>query len=500
MLSMERTKICLTLTGKTLAENLQILEKYRSYVDVAELRADFLENDECLRIREFPRLADFPCILTIRRKIDGGQFIDGEAARVILFGKALCFADEDKSKNFEYVDFEEDFHIPSLQDAVHAFGTKIIRSVHDMKNPIHNIKERLESLNNTGFEIPKIAFMPHSLMDVQELFEQAEKLHDSNHILVAMGPLGLPSRILSQKLKNYLTYTSPKETNANLENLSHLDPVTLCDMYRFKSINSTTSVYGITGWPLSATSSPALHNAAYAEKKMNAVYVPFKSETFSDAVSFASALNIKGFSVTIPHKEFAAKAADVVDEKAAVIGASNTFVNRNGKWYAYNTDASGFARSLLEFLGVKNLKHRKAAIIGAGGAARAIACAVSELGAKACVFNRTLSRAKELAQKYGFEYALLDSSSAELLKKYGDIIIQTTSKGMGENGISNADNDPIYFYDFSGKECLFDIIYHPALTPVMRRASSCGCRVINGYDMLRYQGIEQFELFTGQKF
>lgn len=198
---MESPKICLTLTGKTLAEDLELLNKYRSYVDMAELRVDFLNQDERLYARRFPSMAGLPCILTIRREIDGGKFVEGESARTILFARALSFADEDKTKNFAYVDFEEDFHISSLEDATLAFETKVIRSFHDMKNPVRNILERLKELNPSGLEIPKIAFMPHSLDDVTNLFEQASKISGNNHILLAMGTMGIPTRVLGAKLK-----------------------------------------------------------------------------------------------------------------------------------------------------------------------------------------------------------------------------------------------------------------------------------------------------------
>ena len=128
-------------------------------------------------------MAGIPCILTLRRVIDGGMFKEGEASRTLIFARALALTDDSDSKNFDYVDFEEDFHIPSLQDAAMAFGTKVIRSCHDMKNPIKDIRAKLESLRQTGFEIPKIAFMPHTLDDVRNLFEEAEKLEDNNHII-----------------------------------------------------------------------------------------------------------------------------------------------------------------------------------------------------------------------------------------------------------------------------------------------------------------------------
>ena len=123
---MAKSLVCLCVTGKTLAEDVAIVEKYKEFIDVVELRVDFLEENERLKIREFPSMIDVPAILTIRRKIDGGKFVEGESARTILFARALSFADEDKTKNFAYVDFEEDFHISSLEDATLAFETKVI--------------------------------------------------------------------------------------------------------------------------------------------------------------------------------------------------------------------------------------------------------------------------------------------------------------------------------------------------------------------------------------
>ena len=494
---MERPLICLTLTGKTLTEDLAILNKYRNFIDMAELRADFLTDSERLHIRKFPGMAGLPCILTLRRRIDGGLFVEGEASRTVLFARAMSYASQDKSKNFQYVDFEEDFRVPSLQDAALAFGTKIIRSVHSMDKPIYNLAQRLDSLRTTGYEIPKIAFMPQTLDDVKNLFEEASRLNDRNHILIAMGPLGVPSRLLADRLKNYLTFTTAPEKSQDTSVLSHIDPVTMNEIYHVREINSETKLYGITGWPLKATSSPELHNRGYAENKINAVYVPVRAEKFSQALDFANTVGFEGLSVTIPHKEAVLEKIADQDEKVKLIGASNTIVKKDGQWKCYNTDVSGFTKSMLEFTGKKNLKHKKVAIIGAGGAACAVACAVKNLGADACVFNRTVSKAKALAEKYGFKYAGLSPEYNSELKKYSQIIVQTTSKGMNSTEASNQENDPVYFYEFTGKEMLFDIVYVPSVTPVMARAAKAGCRVINGFDMLKYQGWEQFKLFTG---
>lgn len=495
---MGKPLICLTLTEKTLAEDLELVNKYRPFIDIVELRADFLTADERLVVKRFPKLAGIPCILTLRRRVDGGKFIEGEAGRTILFARALSFADSNPMNNFAYVDFEEDFHVPSLQDAALAFGTKIIRSVHDMENPIRNLPQRLESLRTTGYEIPKIAFMPHTLDDVTNMFKEASTLKDDNHILIAMGPMGLPSRILSAKLGNYLTFTSAIETKGNLPVLSLLDPITISSTYNFHNITKDTDVYGITGWPLTTSKSPSLFNADFKKKQMNAVYIPVASSKIQDSLSFADTVGMKGLSVTFPYKQ---KVLDYIletDAQVDQIGSSNTLVNRNGIWKAYNTDFLGFEKALLEFTDLKSLRFKRIAILGAGGAATAIAFSLHRLKAKVCVFNRTVSKAKALAQQFNFDYAPMNEESLSKLKHYSNIIIQATSLGTPDDTKESAENDPIPFYQFTGKECLYDITYSVEQTPLMERASLAGCKTCNGYTLMKYQADEQLKLYTGE--
>jgi len=490
-----RPLICLCLTGKTLAEDAAIAERYKSYVDLVELRVDFLEENERLKARVFPSMVPMPCILTIRRVSDGGQYDEGEGSRTILFAMAMSFSAK-QEKVFDYVDFEEDFNVPSLNDAALAFGIKIIRSFHDMHNPVKNIAERIEKMRKTGFEIPKIAFMPHDLSDIADLAKEVADLKDSEQIICAMGSFGLPTRILSERFNSYLTYTSPAELLSNLSDIGHLDPKTLCELYRFKDMNKDTMLFGITGFPLKVTSSPLIHNTRFKTNNMNAVYIPFKADTAKSAFDFVQTMGIKGFSVTVPHKEEIIKFLDKVDHKVEDIGACNTVVYENDAWVGYNTDCTGFARSLLSFTGLETLRGKRVAIIGAGGAAKAICYVVKELGAKACIFNRTLVKARLLAEKYGFESESLDAGTAFVkLKKYSDIIIQTTSKGMGNTDEPNEVNDPLWFYDFAGTEIVYDIIYEPESTAMLTRARRAGCRVCNGYSMLEFQGEEQAKLF-----
>lgn len=496
---MSKPLICLCLTAPTVEQDLILIEKYRKYIDLVELRVDLLDDDERLNIRDFPAKAGLPCILTIRRTVDGGKFSEGEASRSMLFARALAFASEDSSKNFAYVDFEEDFHISSLQDAAMAYGTKIIRSFHDMKNPVENIGEKLRSMHGSRFEIPKIAFMPHTLKDVTNLYKEMQDFKNSDQIVCAMGPLGLPTRILAQRFNSYLSYTSPADLDLSLSDIGHTDPKTLEEIYHFHEIDSETKLFGITGWPLKYTSSPKIHNERFIQTKQNAVYIPFRAEKAGEAFEFANELGINGFSVTIPHKEDIIKNLFSVDKKVEDIGACNTVINENGLWIGYNTDCTGFTKALLKFTGFKNLKKTRVAIIGAGGAAKAIAYAVKKMGGKACIFNRTIAKARTLGKQYGFEYAPLGAESIITLKKYNDLIIQTTSKGMGSTEPSNPENDPLWFYDFAGTEMIYDIVYEPEVTPIMARAEKAGCKVHNGYSMLLYQGEEQYRLFKTVK-
>ena len=268
-------------------------------------------------------------------------------------------------------------------------------------------------------------------------------------------------------------------------------------VYHFKDLNEKTSIFGITGWPLLKTDSPFLHNQGYVNHFMNSVYIPIPSEDIHQAIEFANEIGARGLSVTVPHKETVLRELYETDDKVKEISASNTIVKKNDKWCGYNTDCTGFSKALLEFTGLKNLRHKRISIIGAGGASRAIAYAVKMLGGKACVFNRTPMRAKSVADMFGFEYAMLSVDAIPLIEKYSDIVIQTTSVGMNSTEPSNSQNNPLYFYRWTGNEILFDIIYTPKVTPIMERAQEAGCKVCNGELMLKYQAYEQFKIFTG---
>ena len=498
---MNKPLICMTLTGKSLEEDMMLTNKYEKVIDLVELRVDHLSEDEQLYARRFPSLVNKPCLLTIRRDVDGGLFKGGEFSRTNLFARALAFANTDRSKNFAYVDFEEDFQIPSIQDAAMAFGVRIIRSCHNMKEPITNLRERCNQMRKTGYEIPKIAFMPKTLADLSNMFREGERLTQYEHIFVAMGPEGLSSRILAFRSNSFLTFVSPEEMLMNTTSIGHLDPNTLINLYHFNSLSKTTSLYGITGWPLKKLYSPQLFNDAFKKNKLDAVYLPIQSSYVSESLSFAPELDFKGLSITVPYRESVLYYLHEQTPEVIQIGAANTLVRKNNKWIGYNTDYIGFTQALEEFMGGIRIKRLKVAVLGAGGAAKAVVYALKLLGARVCIFNRTIEHAQLLAEKYGYEYAQLDSYSVEKLDEYSSLIIQCTSLGMSssQNDECSSENDPIYFYNFRGNELLFDLVTTPQVTPLMNRAKIAGCRVCNGFKMLEYQTQAQFKIFTGRE-
>jgi 3-dehydroquinate dehydratase/shikimate dehydrogenase len=490
-------KICLCLTGKTLGRDLEILHKNRKYVDIAELRVDCLDPDERFLIRRFPEMAGLPVILTVRRDIDGGQYIGGEGARISLLSKGLAFAEADRRRNFAYMDLEEDLHVPSLEEAARTFGTRIIRSYHNVRGDDENLVERIRGLGRVGDELVKVAVTARSTDDVLRMYRAAKATADVDKILICMGHYGVSTRILAAHMGSYLTYTTaPEEPDIPSAAPGQFNPRELAEGYRFRNITPKTKVFGVVGHPLKATASPGFFNTVFSIENTDAVYVPFPADSIHSFIQAAEEIGMLGVSVTVPYKEevlpyLAQKSDDVL-----AIDACNTLVRSGRGWIGTNTDAPGFSDSLLAFAGRKNLRGKRITIVGAGGVARAVAAEVYRLGGRALVLNRTAIRARDLAARYRFAWACLDSQGIELMDKYRDIIIQTSSAGMEPD----IELDPLELYTFSGQEMVMDLIYKPEMTRCLKRAAEAGCRVTNGYDMLIRQAQYQYVHFMGREF
>ncbi|MDR0442998.1 MAG: type I 3-dehydroquinate dehydratase [Treponema sp.] len=488
-------KICLCLTGKTIKRNMEILSKYRMFTDIAELRVDCLDPDERLQIRSFPELAGLPVILTIRRDTDGGFFTGGEGARIKLLANGLAYAKADSRLNFAYVDLEEDIDVPSLEEAARTFGTRIIRSYHNLNGTIDNIPAKIQSLRHVGDEIAKVAVAVKTTNDVLQIYRAAKTCAGQEKILIGMGHYGSYTRILAERFGSFLSYSYASSESETPAAAGQLDVRELAELYRFRKITKKTKVYGIAGNPLKATVSPWFFNTVFSQEDTDAVYVPFPADSVADLLELAEDMKVQGLSVTAPYKEDVIPFLIKCSVPVQSIGVCNTMIRTKDGWFGDNTDAEGFSGSLLKFLDKKNLKWQKAAIIGAGGAARSVAAEIHRLGGKAVVLNRTIHNARNVASQYGFRWGGLDNHGIEMIRKYSDIIIQTTSAGMEGSDAS----DPLEIYNFSGKEAVMDLIYKPEMTPFLERAAAAGCRTSNGYDMVIRQACLQYSCFMGKE-
>jgi shikimate dehydrogenase len=252
------------------------------------------------------------------------------------------------------------------------------------------------------------------------------------------------------------------------------------------AINGSTELYGIMGNPVSHTLSPAMHNAAFRHLGLNKVYLPFPVQDLGAAVIGLKALGVKGVSVTIPHKQAVIAHLDGIDPVAAKIGAVNTLVIAGDTVTGSNTDWLGANAALQEFTA---LAGSRVLLLGAGGSARAIGFGLLEEGAEVTLASRTPSKGMALAQALGCPWVEM-AAAAEL---QADILINATSVGMGQF----RDQSPLPATTLARFGLVMDIVYAPLETTLLREAKAAGCRTINGLAMLLYQGVAQFELWTG---
>lgn len=247
-----------------------------------------------------------------------------------------------------------------------------------------------------------------------------------------------------------------------------------------------TELYGIIGNPIGHSLSPIMHNAAFSQKGLNAVFMAFETRDLDTCIKGMKGPGIKGMAVTIPYKTEVIPLLDEVDDLAGRIGAVNTIVNRGGRLVGYNTDGIGALKALEEGTG---LLGKSCIIIGAGGAARAIAYVLREKGIELIVANRSIERGKSLCRDLGCRFISLKG----LLREKADILINTTPVGMA----------PGYGSCLVPEKALrdgmvvMDIVYNPLETRLIAMARSRGCITINGLAMFVYQGAEQFRLWMG---
>ena len=267
------------------------------------------------------------------------------------------------------------------------------------------------------------------------------------------------------------------------------------------NITGKTRVCGIIGDPIEHTLSPVMQNAAFREMGLDYIYLPFKvaEGNLSEAIDGLRALNMAGINVTIPHKVVVIPLLDDIDGLAGYIGAVNTIVNQGGSLKGYNTDASGFYQALTANKIV--VSKKKIVILGAGGASRAIAFILADKGAELTILNRSLDSAQTIAERVfqalrtEIKVGKLTVKNLEPVLDEADILVNTTSLGMSPD----LTETPVPARLLKKELVVFDIIYNPLKTRLIKEAEKEGARVLNGLEMLVRQGAAAFELWTGLK-
>jgi 3-dehydroquinate dehydratase/shikimate dehydrogenase len=314
-----------------------------------------------------------------------------------------------------------------------------------------------------------------------------------------MGEAGVLSRILAAKFAAFGTFASLSVGAESAPGQPTLAELT--GLYRFRGIAEATAVFGVIGCPVAHSMSPAIHNAAFAATGLDAVYVPLLVQRgdasfrrFLDAVQARPWLGWRGLSVTIPHKQSALAYVGPArcDELAGRIGAVNTItIGSDGLLRGDNTDYGGALDALCGGMGIarEGLAGRRVAVLGAGGVARALVAALAHYRAEVTLYNRTVARAEKLADEFSCRAAGLDALHA----LNAEIVVNCTSVGMHPDvARSPLDSIPACV------RVVFDTVYNPVDTLLLRQARATGCTCVSGLDMFVNQAVAQFETWTGK--
>lgn len=466
-----------------MAEHRHLAEQGAKMV---ELRLDYVARRVNMRRLLGNQDEAHPCqvIVTCRRKEDGGKWGGTEEGRQLLLREAIA-------EGVDYIDLEED-----IADKIPRYGkTKRIISYHNFRKTPENLRELHDRMAQLDPDIIKIATMandPHDNLRMLEMMQESE----IPTVGMCMGDMGMPSRILASKFGAPFTYATFSQERALAPGQLSFKQMT--EIYRYESLGSDADVYGVIADPVGHSLSPHVHNAAFAVKGFNAVYCPFRvpADNLEQFMQDIPRLGIKGLSVTIPHKEAIARYLTKVDPAVKSIAAVNTVVFDGAEVIGYNTDYNAAMDCLEHALGSigaepSPVQSKRVLVLGAGGVARPIVYGLCARGAQVTVASRTLSRAERLAKAF-------DCQAVDWEARHGvqcEILVNCTPVGMHPN----VDETPVNKTFLKPTMLVFDTVYNPESTLLIKDAQLRNCLIVTGVDMFERQATLQFYLFTKQE-
>lgn len=464
-----------------------VIAEHKHLVDqgapLIELRLDYINGQVNLK-RLLPDRPG-PVIVTLRRPQDGGKYSGSEEERRMILRSAIA-------EGVEYVDLEED-----AAAAIPRYGkTKRIVSLHDFRKTPDNLAEihaRLAALDADVVKLATLANHPHDNLRMLDLVKNSKV----PTVGLCMGDIGVATRVLCGRYGAPFSYATFHHERALAP--GQLSFEQMRDVYQYDKINAETEVYGVIGDPIGHSLSPLIHNAAFHERGLNKVYLPFRipREDLGSFLDDCPALGIKGLSVTIPHKEAVLKRVTKVDGAIRGVGAANTLLFEGGQTAGYNTDYRAAMDSLAAALAeagnanAEDLNGKVALVLGAGGAAKAIAFGLQRRGAEVVVSSRTRERADRLA-------GAINIKAVDWATRHNfwvDILINCTPVGMHPH----VDETPYDKHYLKPSMLVFDTVYNPESTLLVKDARARSCTVVTGVDMFIRQAALQFKLFTDQE-
>jgi 3-dehydroquinate dehydratase/shikimate dehydrogenase len=470
--------------------------------DIIELRLDCLADDAQLdaALRELPsllRARPRPFIITFRPAGQGGQRQLDDEERTDFWTRRLLPLLNDEATRPDFIDLEQDF-FTRHREVVAGLSNSItlILSQHDFAGVPADLAALYGRMASVPASISKIAVRAGNITDclpVLRLLERARR--DGRELIaIAMGEAGLLTRVLAPSRGAYLTFGSLDDEHATAP--GQITARELRDLYRVHSITERTMITGLVGSPVAHSVSPHMHNAAFAARGLDAVYIPFETR---DARAFSRRMahpltreldwRLRGFSVTAPHKGAIMDGLDFVEESAREIGAVNTVVCEGDELHGYNTDADAALVPLGDSI---NLRGARVAVIGAGGAARAVLWSLRERGARVTVFARDEERARAVAKKFDAEAQPLAGARFDGF----DAAINATP--LGTRGARETQT-PAMAAQLRGARAAYDLVYNPSETRFLREARAAECEiVVGGLAMLVAQAAAQFKLWTNK--
>lgn len=465
---MKPARLCVTVTADTTAE-LRTRRDQVQDADLVELRLDTVKDPSAAAALAGRRT---PVIVTCRPQHQGGHFRGSEEERRAILEEALALG-------AEYVDLEWQGSCADLMGR--TGGRRVVLSHHDFTGIPPDLDDLARAMLASGAEVVKISAMASRLSDCLALRAVGVQTR-APVALVAMGEAGIPSRVLAGWMGSCWTYAGEGAAPGQIsERRMH-------DEFRFRRIGARTAIYGVVGMPVTHSVSPAMHNAAFGAARLDAVYVPLAAANFDDFMTFADAVGLAGVSVTAPFKVNAFERADECDPVSRRIQSVNTLRRDGAKWLGCNTDVSGF---LAPLEAVMSVRGARAAILGAGGAARSVAVALASAGMRITIAARRPQQAQSVAMLIGAAVSPWPPDPASW-----DLLVNATP--VGTTPYSGASPLPDG-YPFNENGLVYDLVYNPPQTRLLGDAARTGCFTIGGLDMLVAQAQAQFEWWTGQR-